>query len=80
MIARINSIGNLGGFVAPTAFGYLKQHTESITGGRYALAIAPLVAALAARFARTYRRSDPPRGLPADASFTSASMLRHAEP
>ncbi|HHX4059851.1 MAG: MFS transporter [Burkholderia contaminans] len=79
VIALINSVGNLGGFVAPTAFGYLKQHTGSITGGLYALAIASLVAAVAALFARTHRRSDPPRGLPADASFTNASMLRHAE-
>ena len=79
VIALINSIGNLGGFVAPTAFGYLKQHTGSITGGLYALAIASLVAAVAALFARTHRRSDPPRGLPADESFTNTAMLRHAE-
>ncbi|MCA8225506.1 MFS transporter [Burkholderia sp. BC1] len=79
VIALINSIGNLGGFVAPTAFGYLKQHTGSITGGLYALAIASLVAAFAALFARTHRRSDPPRGLPAADTVTNASMLRHAE-
>ena len=61
VIALINPVGNLGGFVAPTAFGYLKQHTGSITGGLYALAVASLVAAVAALFARTHRRSDPPR-------------------
>jgi|GEM_PF-5219863 len=63
----------------PTAFGDLKQHTGSITGGLYALAIAFLVAAVAALFARTHRRTDPPRGLPADESFTHTAMLRHAE-
>ncbi len=63
----------------PTAFGYLKQHTGSIAGGRDALAIAFLVATVAAPFARTRRRSDPPRGLPADESFTYTAMLRHAE-
>ncbi|MGE1563657.1 MFS transporter [Pantoea septica] len=36
-IAMINSIGNLGGFFAPTVFGYLEMHTGSTTGGLYAL-------------------------------------------
>ena len=36
-IALINSIGNLGGFFAPTVFGYLELHTGSTTGGLYAL-------------------------------------------
>ncbi len=79
VIALINSIGNLGGFVAPTAFGYLKQHTGSITGGLHARAIASVAAAVATLFARTHRRSDPPRSLPADESFTNTVMLRHAE-
>ncbi len=37
VIALINSIGNLGGFFAPATFGYLQQHTGSITGGLYGL-------------------------------------------
>ncbi|KFX20524.1 MFS transporter [Pectobacterium betavasculorum] len=36
-IALINSIGNLGGFVAPTVFGYLELKTGSTTGGLYSL-------------------------------------------
>ncbi|MCX8958838.1 MFS transporter [Erwinia psidii] len=36
-IALINSVGNLGGFFAPTVFGYLEMHTGSTTGGLYAL-------------------------------------------
>ncbi|GAC1518460.1 MAG: MFS transporter [Collimonas sp.] len=45
VIALINSIGNLGGFVAPATFGYLEQKTGSIQGGLYGLAIASVVAA-----------------------------------
>ena len=45
VIALINSLGNLGGFVAPTTFGYLEQKTGSIQGGLYGLAAASLVAA-----------------------------------
>lgn len=38
VIALINSVGNLGGFVAPTTFGLLEQTTGSIEGGLYGLA------------------------------------------
>ena len=37
VIALINSIGNLGGFVAPTAFGILEETTGSIEGDVMAL-------------------------------------------
>ncbi|WP_341318213.1 MFS transporter [Paraburkholderia sp. IMGN_8] len=47
VIALINSVGNLGGFFAPAAFGYLQQHTGSISGGLYALGVASLIAAAA---------------------------------
>ncbi|MEO6677822.1 MAG: MFS transporter [Pseudomonas sp.] len=53
VIALINSIGNLGGFVAPTAFGFLEQSTGSIEGGLYGLAATSLVAAVVIFFART---------------------------
>lgn len=53
VIALINSIGNLGGFVAPTAFGILEQTTGSIEGGLYGLAAASLIAAVVIFFART---------------------------
>jgi nitrate/nitrite transporter NarK len=46
-IAWINSLGNLGGFFAPATFGYLQQHTGSITGGLYGLGVASLLAAAA---------------------------------
>lgn len=45
VIALINSLGNLGGFVAPATFGYLEQKTGSIQGGLYALATASVIAA-----------------------------------
>jgi sugar phosphate permease len=45
VIALINSLGNLGGFVAPATFGYLEQKTGSIQGGLYALSVASVIAA-----------------------------------
>ncbi len=53
VIALINSVGNLGGFVAPTTFGLLEQTTGSIEGGLYGLAATSLVAAVLVFFART---------------------------
>ena len=53
VIALINSIGNLGGFVAPTAFGFLEETTGSIEGGLYGLAATSLIAAVVIFFART---------------------------
>ncbi|WP_238350108.1 MFS transporter [Pseudomonas sp. SWRI154] len=46
VIALINSVGNLGGFVAPTTFGLLEQHTGSIQGGLYGLAATSIIAAI----------------------------------
>lgn len=57
MIALINSIGNLGGFVAPTTFGFLEQTTGSIQGGLYGLAATSLLAAIVIFFARTTPQS-----------------------
>jgi sugar phosphate permease len=45
-LALINSLGNLGGFVAPATFGFLEKHTGSIQGGLYGLSIASILAAL----------------------------------
>ncbi|EIK60033.1 MFS transporter [Pseudomonas lactis] len=53
MIALINSIGNLGGFVAPTTFGFLEQTTGSIQGGLYGLAGTSVLAAILVFFAKT---------------------------
>ncbi|WP_072688998.1 MFS transporter [Rhodococcus marinonascens] len=44
-IAVINSIGNLGGFVAPYGFGLIQSATGEVTWGLYALAIASALAA-----------------------------------
>ncbi|MBF6028560.1 MFS transporter [Pseudomonas sp. P115] len=53
VIALINSIGNLGGFVAPTTFGFLEQTTGSIQGGLYGLAGTSVLAAMLVFFAKT---------------------------
>jgi len=53
VIALINSVGNLGGFVAPTTFGLLEQRTGSIQGGLYGLAATSVIAAIIVFFART---------------------------
>ena len=55
VIALINSIGNLGGFVAPATFGILEERTGSIEGGLYGLTSVSLAAAIAVFFARTRR-------------------------
>jgi MFS family permease len=57
VIALINSLGNLGGFFAPAAFGYLQEHTGSITGGLYGLGVISVLAAGATFLCRTV----PPR-------------------
>ncbi len=44
-IALINSLGNLGGYVAPATFGWLQEHTGSIERGLYALSFTSAVAA-----------------------------------
>lgn len=59
MIALINSLGNLGGFVAPYAFGILKQHTGSIQGGLYGLAATSVAAAGLVFLTRTTRAEKP---------------------
>ncbi len=81
VIALINSIGNLGGFVAPTTFGFLEQTTGSIEGGLYGLAITSLVAAVVIFFARTTPRGDASSvltGKPAAAPAKPDSNQQHA--
>ncbi|BAP45917.1 MFS transporter [Pseudomonas sp. LJDD11] len=53
VIALINSVGNLGGFVAPTTFGILEQQTGSIQGGLYALTFTSILAAVIVFAARS---------------------------
>ncbi|MGJ7913929.1 MFS transporter [Massilia sp. LXY-6] len=45
-IAFINAIGNLGGFVGPSAVGWIKDASGSFAGGLYALAGISVVAVL----------------------------------
>ena len=56
VLALVNSVGNLGGFVAPATFGLLEERTGSIQGGIYGLTTVSLLAAGAVFFARTDRR------------------------
>jgi len=56
-IALVNSVGNLGGFVAPATFGWLEKHTGSIEKGLHGLAITSLAAAGLVFLARTRPRS-----------------------
>ena len=57
LLALVNSIGNLGGFVAPTVFGWLEKRTGSVTGGLYGLSVTSLLAAALVLFARAKPRS-----------------------
>jgi ACS family tartrate transporter-like MFS transporter len=45
-IAFINSVGNLGGFVGPSAVGWIKDASGSFEGGLYALAGLAVLAAI----------------------------------
>jgi nitrate/nitrite transporter NarK len=69
VLALINSLGNLGGFFAPATFGYLQQHTGSITGGLYGLGVASLLAAAAGFLTRNKpgNRDPLPESLPGNA-------------
>ena len=60
VIALVNSVGNLGGFVAPATFGFLEQSTGSIQGGLYGLAGTSVVAAIVVFFARTQPKPGKP--------------------
>lgn len=44
--ALINSLGNLGGFVAPTALGAIKEQTGSLEGGLMGLALCAVLGAV----------------------------------
>lgn len=55
-IAIINSLGNLGGFVAPFGFGIIKEQSGSVIPGLFALAAASAVAAGLVYFLKERRR------------------------
>ncbi|MGN7201929.1 MFS transporter [Arthrobacter sp. SAFR-044] len=58
-IAIINSLGNLGGFVAPFGFGIIKEQTGSVIPGLFALAAASAVAAGLVYFLKERRPGGP---------------------
>jgi MFS family permease len=80
VIALINSIGNLGGFVAPATFGFLEQTTGSIQGGLYGLAATSLLAAVVIFFARTTPRGERRRPLLAESGTTVLSAPSSPKP
>ncbi|MEU1318774.1 MFS transporter [Streptomyces tibetensis] len=57
-LALVNSLGNLGGFVSPTLFGYLKDTTGSTNGGLYTLSAASVLAVLGVAFVRHTNRGE----------------------
>jgi MFS transporter, ACS family, tartrate transporter len=50
LLALVNSIGNLGGFVGPHAVGWIKDATGSFEAGLYFLAACVLASAILAFF------------------------------
>jgi nitrate/nitrite transporter NarK len=59
-IAIINSLGNLGGFVAPFGFGIIKETTGSVVPGLFALAAASTLAAGLVYFLKERRTPQAP--------------------
>ncbi|MER7477780.1 MFS transporter [Streptomyces sp. NPDC126510] len=57
-LALVNSLGNLGGFVSPTLFGYLKDTTGSTNGGLYTLSAASILAVVGVAFVRHTKRGE----------------------
>ncbi|MEV1019121.1 MFS transporter [Streptomyces sp. NPDC050264] len=77
-IALINSIGNLGGFVAPTAFGLIEDATGSTKGGLVGLTVVGFLAALSVLLVRGGGRNDVVRGArrtPPDPASAPASRI-----
>jgi MFS family permease len=58
-IAIINSLGNLGGFVAPFGFGIIKEQTGSVIPGLFGLAAVSVLAAVLVYFLRERQRATP---------------------
>ncbi|MFE9177632.1 MFS transporter [Streptomyces sp. NPDC007126] len=84
-IALINSIGNLGGFVAPTAFGIIEDSTGSTKGGLVGLTVVGFLAALSVLLVRGGGRNDRVRTRPAKAPAAPApestpGAARRADP
>lgn len=74
-IAVINSLGNLGGFVAPFGFGLIKEQTGSVTPGLFALAAASAIAAGLVFFLKE-RRAGLESAVPADEPATEPLLTK----
>ncbi|MBD1550458.1 MFS transporter [Pseudomonas typographi] len=64
ILALINSVGTLGGFIGPSVFGLLEAHTGTIEGGLYTLSATSIIAAVMVYFARSVPRGDSPATTP----------------
>jgi MFS family permease len=72
-IAIINSLGNLGGFVAPFGFGIIKEQTGSVVPGLFALAAASTLAAGLVYFLKERKPPESPEAADAtDGAMDSA--------
>jgi len=71
-IAIINSLGNLGGFVAPFGFGIIKDQTGSVVPGLFALAAASTFAAGLVYFLKERTTAAEPRASDSNAGATAA--------
>ena len=70
-IAIINSLGNLGGFVAPFGFGIIKEQTGSVIPGLFALAAASTIAAGLVYFLKERRSGNEPAVEAGDSPVTA---------
>ena len=76
-IALINSMGNLGGFIAPFAIGWIKQETGSFTSALLVLACGMALAGLIALLIRPVRGHVPqPAAGTADVVASAAPRAR----
>ena len=75
-IAIINSLGNLGGFVAPFGFGIIKEQTGSVVPGLFALAAASAVAAALVYFLKERRSRSEAAAEAASAPLEGAAPSR----
>lgn len=65
-IALINSMGNVGGFIAPFAIGWIKQETGSFTNALLVLAAGLAAAGVIALLIRPVRPVRPAPAVPAE--------------
>ena len=77
-IAIINSLGNLGGFVAPFGFGIIKEQTGSVVPGLFALAAASTLAAGLVYFLK--ERKGPATGVAAERRDEVETSSESADP